>query len=69
MTLAGRTLRRWLAYLVAILIGNGIYFLVLVQHLPPILRHQPFHVDGGLAVDGLVCVATYGLIRWVFSAS
>jgi hypothetical protein len=59
----GITLRRWLEYLAAILIGNGIYFLSLSAHLPADLRHQTYQVDLGMALDFIVCVAVYGLIR------
>jgi hypothetical protein len=57
------SLRRWLEYLAAILIGNAIYFLSLSPHLPADLRHQTYHIDLGMAVDFLICVALYGLIR------
>jgi hypothetical protein len=59
----GVTPRRWAEYLVAILIGNAIYYFSLVPHLPDALRHQGFQMDWGVGVDFLVCVAVYGLIR------
>lgn len=59
----GVTPRRWLEYLMAILIGNAIYFFCLAPHLPAALRHQTFQVDPGVVVDFAVCVAIYGLIR------
>lgn len=59
----GVTPRRWLEYLVAILVGNAIYFFSLVPHLPESLRHQGPHVDLGMLLDFVVCVAVYGLIR------
>lgn len=59
----GATPRRWLEYLAAILLGNLIYFFSLVPHLPEALRHQGFQMDWGVAVDFVVCVAVYGLIR------
>lgn len=59
----GTTLRRWLEYLIAILIGNAIYYLSLFPHLPPSLRHQGFQIDGGVLIDFAVCVGVYGLIR------
>lgn len=59
----GVTPIRWLEYLVAILIGNAIYYLSLAPHLPEVLRHQGFEVDGGVLVDFAVCVAVYWLIR------
>jgi hypothetical protein len=59
----GATLRRWLEYLVAILLGNLIYYFSLLPHLPEALRHVGFQVDWGMALDFVVCVAVYGLIR------
>ncbi len=57
------TPRRWVEYLIAILVGNGIYFLVLFRALPPRLRHEPFGVDAGLLLDFLCCVLVYVAIR------
>jgi hypothetical protein len=59
----GVNLRRWLEYLAAIMIGNAIYYLSLVPHLPAALVHRGFQVDLGMGVDFVVCVAVYGLIR------
>jgi hypothetical protein len=59
----GVTPLKWLEYLIAILIGNAIYYLSLVPHLPEPLRHRGFGMDGGVLVDFAVCVAVYGLIR------
>jgi hypothetical protein len=59
----GVTPRRWLEYLAAILIGNAIYYLSLLPHLPASLQHQGFQTDWGLGLDFVVCVAVYGLIR------
>jgi len=56
------TTRRWIEYLVAILAGNALYFLVLYPALPPLLRHQPFRFDVGLALDFLLCVIVYGVM-------
>jgi hypothetical protein len=59
----GTSFRRWMEYLVAILLGNAIYYFSLVPHLPQALRHQGFLLDWGSLVDFLVCVGVYGLIR------
>jgi hypothetical protein len=59
----GVTLRRWVEYLVAILLGNAIYFFSLVPHLPDAFQHRGFHIDLGMLLDFCVCVAVYGLIR------
>lgn len=57
------TPRRWIEYTVAILIGNGIYFLVLFPVLPLWLQHQPYRFDAGLVLAFVCCVAIYGVIR------
>jgi hypothetical protein len=58
------TARRWAEYLVAVLAGNIIY-LAIEPQLPNPLRHRMFQVDLGLAIDFLICVSLYGLIRLV----
>jgi len=58
------TARRWAEYLVAVLGGNIIY-LAIEPQLPNPLRHRMFQVDLGLAIDFLICVGLYGLIRLV----
>jgi hypothetical protein len=60
----GLTVRRWLEYLAATIIGNLIYFYSLEPHLPASLQHSGRGLDLGSLVDFLVCVAMYGLI-WV----
>ena len=55
--------RRWIEYLVAILLGNLIYYKSLTPYLPGWLQHREFRPDGGMAMDFLVCVVVYGLIR------
>jgi hypothetical protein len=59
----GATPRRWLEYLGAIILGNAIYYFSLAPHLPVSLRHQTPKLDWGMALDFLVCVGVYGLIR------
>ena len=59
----GVTPLRWLEYLIAILLGNAIYYLSLAPHLPQALRHQGFEIDGGVLVDFAVCVGVYWLLR------
>lgn len=59
----GATPRRWLEYLIAILLGNAIYFFSLTPHLPMSLRHTIPATDVGTFVDFLVCVSVYGMIR------
>ena len=59
----GASPRRWLEYLAAILLGNAIYYLSLLPHLPDVLQHQGFQADLGLLIDFVVCVGVYGLIQ------
>jgi hypothetical protein len=54
--------RRWAEYLVAILGGNIVY-LAIEPGLPMALRHRMFQIDAGLAIDFLICVALYGVVR------
>jgi hypothetical protein len=58
------TARRWAEYLVAVLAGNIAYLFVEPQ-LPDFMRHRMFRIDLGLAIDFLMCVAIYGLLRFV----
>jgi hypothetical protein len=55
--------RLW-RYLLAILIGNLIYY-SLLPYLPERARHQPFQIDWGLAVDFWFCLVCYGIIRLI----
>jgi hypothetical protein len=48
--------------LAAVLIGNAVYFLVLVPHLPAAGRHRIYSLDLGLFVDFWVCLVIYGLL-------
>ena len=48
--------------LVAIVLGNVVYFLLLPS-LPPVARHHRFHLDLGTVVDFWFCLVAYGLIR------
>jgi hypothetical protein len=55
--------RLW-RYLLAILIGNAIYFSV-ERYLPERARHHPYQIDWGLAVDFWICLACFGIIRLI----
>ena len=52
----------FLQALLAIILGNVVYF-VLIPSLPPVARHRPFQLDLGMVVDFWFCVVAYGLIR------
>lgn len=56
------TARRWAEYLVAVLGGNIVY-LAIEPELPALFRHRMFQVDLGLALDFLICVVLYGVVR------
>ena len=57
--------RRLLKQLVAILIGNALYFLLLMPHLPAQAQHRPDKLDLGLLVDFWICVVVYGLMELI----
>ncbi|HXH49168.1 MAG TPA: hypothetical protein VNM47_07465 [Terriglobia bacterium] len=54
--------KSWIKYLIAIVLGNIIYF-VLAPHLPRAAQHRPYRADIGLFVDLWFCVAVYGVIE------
>ena len=55
--------RNFLLALVAIVAGNGIYFLLLWPLLPASARHAPTRLDLGLVVDFWVCAAVWGALQ------
>jgi hypothetical protein len=54
--------RNFLDALVAVLLGNAIYFL-LMPHLPRLIRHSLFREDWGLLVDFLICAAIFAGVK------
>jgi hypothetical protein len=58
-------LGQFLKSLAAVLIGNAVYFLVVMPLLPPRGQHRPFHLDVGLLVDFWLCVVAYGVLELV----
>ena len=50
--------------LIAVLVGNGIYYGI-YRYLPPSGQHQLYQIDWGLAVDFWICVICYFLIRLI----
>jgi len=54
--------KQWLKCLVAILLGNGLYF-ALNPYLPPSAQHHPFKLDLGTLVDFWLCLLVYGLLE------
>ena len=61
---AGIMKRRFWRSLLAVVLGNAIYFAVWPK-LPYRAQHRPFELDWGLAVDFWLCVAFYGLLAGV----
>lgn len=55
----------WKRSLLAVLLGNLIYFGIF-DDLPEELQHKPYMYDLGLAVDFWICVMVYGAIRYMF---
>jgi zinc transporter ZupT len=54
--------------LMAVLAGNAIY-LGIERFLPASAQHQLFREDWGLALDFLICVVCYALVKWLFGGS
>ena len=55
---------RWLKYLIAIIVGNLVYFAI-ERYLPTAAQHHSFRPDLGTVVDLWVCVVVYGLLELV----
>ena len=58
------SLSSWIKYLVAIVLGQALYFSV-APYLPPAARHERFQFDLGTVVDFWFCLFVYGLIELV----
>jgi polyferredoxin len=52
----------WRRALVAILLGNIVFFFLLEPALPESFRHVPFRIDLGLALDFVLCAVFYGAL-------
>ncbi|HMD84999.1 MAG TPA: hypothetical protein VKO18_09880 [Terriglobia bacterium] len=53
---------KWIEFLIAILLGNGLYF-TLSPYLPPAAQHHSWAVDLGTVVDFWFCLLVYGLLE------
>jgi hypothetical protein len=53
---------KWTKYLIAILLGNGLYF-ALSPYLPPAAQHHSSAIDLGTVVDFWFCLLVYGLLE------
>lgn len=56
------TRAKLIKYLVAIVLGNALYF-ALAPHLPPAAQHHSWTVDLGTIVDFWICLLVYGLLE------
>ena len=56
-------LMNFLQALLAIILGNVVYFVLVPCWLPPAARHRPFQIDLGMILDFWFCLVAYGLIR------
>lgn len=54
--------RNLLHSLAAVLVGNLLYFFVVMPHVPPAGRHVAFRLDLGLLLDFWICLVCWGLI-------
>jgi hypothetical protein len=57
--------RNWTKMLLAILLGNLVYW-ILYPHLPPSLVHSAFRIDAGLLLDFAICAVVYVGIKKIF---
>ena len=56
------TRAKWIKFLIAILLGNGLYF-ALSPHLPPAAQHTSWTIDLGTLIDFWFCLLVYGLLE------
>jgi hypothetical protein len=53
---------KWFKYLIAIVLGNGLYF-ALNPYLPEAARHHTYKLDLGTLVDFWLCLVVFGLLE------
>ena len=51
--------------MVAVVVGNLIYFFVLQPVLPTSAQHRPFKLDLGILVDAWICLFIYGIVELI----
>lgn len=59
-----KTGSNFLHALIAVLVGNGLYFVV-ERFLPPSAHHSPFRIDLGMVVDFWFCLVVFGVVKAV----
>ena len=70
VTMLGMNWRRLGArFLLAVLLGNAIYFRFLYPYLPEWAQHTPFRADPGILLDFLICVAIFILSGGIWKKS
>lgn len=52
--------------LIAVIVGNALYFLVLWPYLPQNARHKVYRIDLGLGIDFWLCAACFGLVKLIW---
>jgi len=57
-------IRSWMKMLLAILLGNTLYFF-LMPYLPDTLAHHLYRLDTGLLFDMMICATVYVVVRKV----
>jgi ABC-type uncharacterized transport system permease subunit len=54
--------------LIAVVVGNVLYYFIFLPMLPARVQHKPFAMDLGVLVDLWICLVVYGLVelfaRW-----
>jgi ABC-type uncharacterized transport system permease subunit len=58
-------LRRLLKQTIAVVVGNLLYFFVIMPHLPAAGQHRPDRLDLGLIVDFWICGVLNGVVELV----
>jgi hypothetical protein len=53
---------KWFKYLIAIALGNGLYF-ALNPDLPEAAKHHTYKLDLGTLVDFWLCLVVFGLLE------
>jgi hypothetical protein len=53
---------KWFEYLIAIVLGNGLYF-ALNPYFPEAARHHTYKLDLGTLVDFWFCLVVFGLLE------
>ncbi len=61
-----RTATRWMKFLIAILLGNALYYLA-SPYLPPAAQHRTYGPDLGTLVDFWFCLFVYGIVELIAS--